>query len=137
MKIIKAVLFVIFLLIFSLSLRLNWYFIYEKYFRDDLIKKELIEKVSQTWSTEILNELNDSISTQKEKSSSWELVTNSGKIEVNSGKTEENNSGKLEEKESNSGKIQQNSGKLEEKLDNKEKGGNNEEKEQKPERDLW
>ena len=122
MKIIKAVLFVIFLLIFSLSLGLNWYFIYEKYFRDDLIKKELIEKVSQTWSTEILNELNDSISTQKEKSSSWELVTNSGK---------------LEEKESNSGKIQQNSGKLEEKLDNKEKGGNNEEKEQKPERDLW
>ena len=137
MKIIKAVLFVIFLLIFSLSLGLNWYFIYEKYFRDDLIKKELIEKVSQTWSTEILNELNDSISTQKEKSSSWELVTNSGKIEVNSGKTEENNSGKLEEKESNSGKIQQNSGKLEEKLDNKEKGGNNEEKEQKPKRDLW
>ena len=137
MKIIKAVLFVIFLLIFSLSLGLNWYFIYEKYFRDDLIKKELIEKVSQTWSTEILNELNDSISTQKEKSSSWELVTNSGKIEVNSEKTEENNSGKLEEQESNSGKIQQNSGKLEEKLDNKEKGGNNEEKEQKPERDLW
>ena len=80
MKIIKAILFVIFLLIFSLSLGLNWYFIYEKYFRDDLIKKELIEKVSQTWSTEILNELNDSISTQKEKSSSWELVTNSGKI---------------------------------------------------------
>ncbi|ATU05439.1 hypothetical protein BKN14_03225 [Candidatus Gracilibacteria bacterium HOT-871] len=136
MKIIKAVLFVIFLLIFSLSLGLNGYFIYEKYFRDDLIKKELIEKVSQTGSTEILNELNDSISTQKEKSSSGELVTNSGKIEVNSGKTEENNSGKLEEKESNSGKIQQNSGKLEEKLDNKEKGGNNEEKEQKPERDL-
>ena len=132
MKIIKAVLFVIFLLIFSLSLGLNWYFIYEKYFRDDLIKKELIEKVSQTWSTEILNELNDSISTQKEKSSSWELVTNSGKLEE-----KESNSGKLEEKESNSGKIQQNSGKLEEKLDNKEKGGNNEEKEQKPERDLW